>query len=49
MTYTALAVLFLLLCVAVGALAPAARQARVAVVLASIMVAGQFALFVWSP
>jgi hypothetical protein len=48
MTYTALAVLFLLLCVAIGALTPAATRARVAAVLALIMVAAQFALLVWS-
>jgi hypothetical protein len=48
MTYTALAVLFLVLCIAIGALTPAARQARLAVALALMMVAAQFALLMWS-
>ena len=48
MTYTALAVVFLALCVAIGALTPAARQARVAAALSLMMVAAQFALLMWS-
>jgi hypothetical protein len=48
MTYTPLALMFLLLCIAVGALSPAARQARLAAVLALTMVVAQFALLMWS-
>jgi hypothetical protein len=47
MTYTALGVLFVLTCIAVGALAPAAAKARLAAVLALVMVAAQFALLMW--
>jgi hypothetical protein len=48
MTYTALAVLFLLLCVAIGVRTPAAARTRVAAMLALTMVVAQFALLVWS-
>ena len=47
MTYTALGVLFVLACITVGALAPAATKARLAAVLALVMVVAQFALLMW--
>jgi hypothetical protein len=48
MTYTALAVLFLLVSVAVGARTSAAARPRLALGLAAAMVAAQFALLMSS-
>jgi hypothetical protein len=48
MTYTALAVLFLFLCIGIGARATNAERNRLAVFLALAMVATQFALLMGS-
>jgi hypothetical protein len=48
MKYTALAVLFLLVCVVIGARYPAAQRPAVAICLAAAMVGAELALLLWS-